>query len=119
MLFSELDAFSCSLNPAWIYQALNACHKANIRRRCLPADQAVGFVLMMGLLRDLSIKEVCHHPDIVLQPDESYQTLAPSVLAAACQRLGEAPLQYFSMSAMNESCCPPFWGPIFFTGFMF
>lgn len=55
----------------------------------LPAEQAVWLVLMMGLLRDLSIKDVCHHLDIFLQPDEGYQHLAPSVLTAARQRLGE------------------------------
>ncbi|EAU1467910.1 hypothetical protein CRQ35_03245 [Salmonella enterica] len=35
---SELDTFSRSLDPAWIHQALNACHKASIRRRRLPAE---------------------------------------------------------------------------------
>ncbi len=98
---SELDTFSRSLDPAWIHQALNACHKASIRRRRLPAEQAVWLVLMMGLLRDLSIKDVCHHLDIVLQPDEGYQSLAPSVLTAARQRLGEAPLRYL-FHACNE-----------------
>ena len=38
---SELDAFSRSLDPAWIHQALAACQKASIRRRRLPAEQAV------------------------------------------------------------------------------
>ncbi|TPG53574.1 transposase domain-containing protein, partial [Ewingella americana] len=58
---SEIDAFSRSLDPLWIHQALTACQKASIRRRRLPAEQAVWLILMMGLLRDLSIKDVCHH----------------------------------------------------------
>ncbi|WP_296407751.1 transposase domain-containing protein [Pluralibacter sp.] len=52
---SEHNAFSRSLDPAWIHQALTVCNKASIRRR-LPAEQAVWLVLMMGLLRDLSIR---------------------------------------------------------------
>jgi len=78
---ARLDAFSRSIQPGWIHQALSACQKASIRRRRLPAEQAVWLVLMMGLLRDLSIKDVCHHLDIVLQPEEGYQSLAPSVLS--------------------------------------
>lgn len=99
---AELNAFSRSFDPEWIHQALTACNKASIRRRRLPADQAVWLILMMGLLRDLSIKDVCHHLDIVLQPDEGYQSLAPSVLTAARQRLGEAPLRYL-FHACNEA----------------
>lgn len=47
---SELDIFSRSLDPAWIHQALNSCQKASIRRRRLPAEQAVWFILMMGFV---------------------------------------------------------------------
>src|SRR5471032_2106545 len=57
---------------------------------------------MMGLLRDLSIKDVCHHLDIVIQPDNGYQSLAPSVLTAARQRLGEAPTS-LSFSCLQRS----------------
>ncbi|MEL5409922.1 MULTISPECIES: transposase domain-containing protein [Serratia] len=48
-----------------------------MRRRRLPAEQAVWLILMMGVLRDLSIKDVCHHLDIVLQPDDGYQAPPP------------------------------------------
>lgn len=112
---AELDAFSRSLDPAWIHQALHACQKASIRRRRLPAEQAVWLILMMGLLRDLSIKDVCHHLDIVLQSDDGYQSLAPSVLTAARQRLGEAPLRYL-FHACNEAWLPAALGPATFHG---
>lgn len=112
---AELDAFSRSLDPAWIHQALYACQKASIRRRRLPAEQAVWLILMMGLLRDLSIKDVCHHLDIVLQSDDGYQSLAPSVLTAARQRLGEAPLRYL-FHACNEAWLPAALGPATFHG---
>lgn len=112
---SEIDAFSRSLDPLWIHQALTACQKASIRRRRLPAEQAVWLILMMGLLRDLSIKDVCHHLDIVIQPDNGYQSLAPSVLTAARQRLGEAPLRYL-FHACNEAWQPAALGPPTFHG---
>ncbi|EPE4171431.1 transposase domain-containing protein [Yersinia enterocolitica] len=99
-----MDAFTRSLDPLWIHQALTAYQKASIRRRRLPAEQAVWLILMMGLLRDLSIKDVCHHLDIVLQPDNGYQSLAPSVLTVARQRLGEAPLRYLFMPATKHGC---------------
>ena len=44
---SEMDAFSRSIAPEWIHLA-------------------VWLILMMGLLRYLSIKDVCHHLYIVI-----------------------------------------------------
>lgn len=43
----------------WIEQALLETNKASIRRRRLPAQQAVWLVIWMGLQRNMSIKEVC------------------------------------------------------------
>jgi len=76
---ARLDAFSRSIQPGWIHQALSACQKASIRRRYLPAEQAVACSCDGAVTR--SIKDVCHHLDIVLQPEEGYQSLAPSVLS--------------------------------------
>lgn len=42
----------------WIEQALLETNKASIRRRRLPAQQAVWLVIWMGLQRNMSIKEV-------------------------------------------------------------
>lgn len=40
----------------WIEQALLETNKASIRRRRLPAQQAVWLVIWMGLQRNMSIK---------------------------------------------------------------
>ncbi|UJD89878.1 hypothetical protein FS594_14415 [Rahnella aquatilis] len=108
---SELDAFSRSLDPILIDQ----CQKTSIHRPRLPAEQAVWLILMVGLLRDLSIKDVCHHLDIVLQPEDSHQSLAPSMLTAARQRLGEVPLCY-PFHAYNEAWESAALGPVAFHG---
>lgn len=78
----------------WIEQALLETNKASIRRRRLPAQQAVWLVIWMGLQRNMSIKEVCSSLDIALQPkpEDSWSRVAPSVLTDSRRRLDESPL---------------------------
>ncbi|OJT36416.1 hypothetical protein BSR04_22530 [Serratia plymuthica] len=45
------------------------------------SEQDMDFVI-----RDLSITDACHHLDIVLPTDDSYQSLAPSVWEKAPRR---------------------------------
>lgn len=59
VLDPELPVFRREINPFWIEEALQSTHSASIRRRRLPAEQAVWLVLVMGPLRDMSIKSVC------------------------------------------------------------
>ncbi|MEZ8228258.1 transposase domain-containing protein, partial [Vibrio splendidus] len=76
----------------WIEQALLETNKASIRRRRLPAQQAVWLVIWMGLQRNMSIKEVCSSLDIALQPkpEDSWSRVAPSVLTDSRRRLDES-----------------------------
>ena len=78
----------------WIEQALLDTSKASIRRRRLPAQQAVWLVIWMGLQRNKSIKEVCSSLDLALQPEpqNTWSRVAPSVLTDSRRRLDEAPL---------------------------
>lgn len=78
----------------WIEQALHDTSKASIRRRRLPAQQAVWLVIWMGLQRNKSIKEVCSSLDLALQPkpQDAWSRVAPSVLTDSRRRLDEAPL---------------------------
>lgn len=87
----------------WIEQALLDTNKASIRRRRLPAQQAVWLVIWMGLQRNLSIKEVCSSLDIALQPkpEESWSRVAPSVLTDSRRRLDEAPLAALFKTAVT------------------
>lgn len=53
------DNILTSMDAKWIEEALFTTQKASIRRRRLPAEQAVWLLIMMGLMRNSSIKEVC------------------------------------------------------------
>lgn len=83
--------FAASLDPAWIPQALAATGTASIRRRKLPADQAVWLVLGMGLFADRSIVDVVNHLNLVAPGVDS---LAPSSVPGARYRVGADPLEY-------------------------
>jgi hypothetical protein len=53
------DNILTSMDAKWIEEALFTTQKASIRRRRLLAEQAVWLLIMMGLMRNSSIKEVC------------------------------------------------------------
>ena len=88
------DSVVNAIQLEWIEQALLDTNKASIRRRRLPAQQAVWLVIWMGLQRNMSIKEVCSSLDIALQPkpEDSWSRVAPSVLTDSRRRLDESPL---------------------------
>lgn len=85
-----LERFASTLDAAWIEEALTATGAASIRRRKLPAEQAVWLVLGMALFADRSIRDVVDHLGLVV----GGQSVAPSNLSKARYRLGEEPLQW-------------------------
>ncbi|NOH73450.1 IS4 family transposase, partial [Vibrio pectenicida] len=87
----------------WIEQALYETSKASIRKRRLPAQQAVWLVIWMGLQRNKSIKEVCSSLDLALQPnpEDTWSRVAPSVLTDCRRRLDEAPLAALFKTAVT------------------
>lgn len=104
--FENEDNFNCAfqaIDTQWIEEALFATEKASVRRRRLPAQQAVWLIIMMGLMRNMSIKQVCRTLDLALQSKQNndYSPVAPSVLTDCRKRLGESPLAYlFKTSSM-------------------
>jgi hypothetical protein len=83
----------------WIEEALSASGTATVRRRRIPAEQAVRLVLGMALYRGLSIVEIVEHLQLAL-PDESGRGVAPSAPVQARARLGDEPLRWiFERSA--------------------
>jgi len=91
----HFEQFAAALDPVWIQQALTATGKATVRRRKLPAEQAVWLVIGMGLFRDRSIQAVAQHLDLVL-PESTAKSPAGSLTSSAVvqarQRLGFEPL---------------------------
>ena len=83
----------------WIEDALAASGTATVRRRRIPAEQAVRLVLGMALYRGLSIVEIVEHLQLAL-PDESGRGVAPSAPVQARARLGDEALRWiFERSA--------------------
>jgi len=67
--FENKDAYDnvlTAIDSKWIDEALFCTQKASVRRRRLPAEQAVWLIIMMGLMRNCSIKEVFGSLDIPL-----------------------------------------------------
>ena len=78
------------LDPTWAEEALLSTGTASMRRRRLPAEQAVWLVLGMALMRDLPITEVARQALALPAPDGT-RTVASSALTQARARLGAEP----------------------------
>jgi hypothetical protein len=82
------------LDPAWVEEALLTTGTASIRRRRVPAEQAVWLVLGMALMRDLPITEVARQLDLALPARDGTRTVASSALTQARARLGAEPMEW-------------------------
>lgn len=92
----HFSRFAEAIDPAWTAQALQAHGAATVRRRKLPAEQALWLVIGMGLFRDHSIQQVAHHLDLVLpssQPGTGTPSLTSAAVVQARNRLGAGPLE--------------------------
>lgn len=92
-----------AIDPEWIEQSLLATSKASIRRRRLPAEQAVWLVIWMGLIRNQSIKEVCSSMDLALQTSKNneWSRVAPSVITDCRRRLSDSPMNFLTAFDIN------------------
>src|SRR5262245_52755430 len=90
----SFEQFRESLDPEWIDQALLATGTATMRRRRLPAENAVWLLIGMALFRDRPILAVAHHLGLVL-PGTAFtsQPLTSSAIVKARDRLGSEPLE--------------------------
>ena len=86
-----IERFGASLPAEWIEAALLATGTASIRRRKLPAEQALWLVLGMSLFTDRSIRDVVDHLGLVMPGTDS---LAPSAVSQARGRLGPEPVKW-------------------------
>ena len=99
-----LARFEASIDPQWIEQGLAFTGKASLRRRKLPADVVVWLVVGMALFRDRSIVNVVEHLNLVAPGVES---LAPSAIPAARQRLGAEPMEWLFRRVTREYSSSP------------
>ncbi len=87
------DDFRRQIDPNWIQKALQATGTATMRKRRLPAEQVIWFVVGMALFRDRSIVDVVDSLDLAL-PGPGGLTVAPSAVPKARTRLGEEPMEW-------------------------
>jgi len=97
----DLRDFTKSLDPEWIDDALAYSGTATVRRRRLPAEQVLGLVLGMALMRNESINRIADLLRLAL-PSERRPLAAPSSLAQARQRLGPDALEYLFAASASE-----------------
>lgn len=88
----DLSVFQKELPLQWIEQALEQTSKASIRRRKLPAELVVWLIIGLGLYRNRPITDVVSKLDLTLTT-HSGETLAPSAIPQARNRLTASPLE--------------------------
>lgn len=96
-----LDTFSRLLDREWVETALLSTGTATVRRRRLPAEQAVWLVIGMALMRDQSIVAVARQLELAL-PSGGRRTVAPSSVAQARARLGAEPMEWLFVRSSSE-----------------
>ena len=85
----------------WIEQALHYTGRASIRKRRLPAEQVVWFIIGLALYRHKSVRQLIAELDLAL-PDLADRCVSDSAVTQARQRLGEEPLEHlFNMTAQR------------------
>ncbi|HEY4449543.1 MAG TPA: IS4 family transposase [Steroidobacteraceae bacterium] len=89
------------LDAQWVEDALAASGTATMRRRRLPAEQAVWLVLGMALYRGMSIVEIVEHLQLAL-PDGSGRAVAPSAPVQARARLGDEAIRWIFERCARE-----------------
>lgn len=90
------------LEPTWIEEALASTGTASMRRRRLPAEQAVWLVLGMAVMRDKPITAVAQELDLALPAPDGTRTVASSALTQARARLGDAPMEWLFLRSAEE-----------------
>lgn len=90
----KFERFASELDKEWLDAGLKSSGNATIRRRKLPAEQAIWLAVGMGLFRDRSIVEVVEHLGLVLPGKEGeVRSVAPSAVPQSRRRLGVSPLE--------------------------
>lgn len=98
----EFPSLIRHLDPAWIEEALLSTGTATIRRRRIPAEQAVWLVLGMAVMRDEPITGVARHLDLALPAPDGTRTVASSALTQARARLGAEPMEWLFLRSAEE-----------------
>lgn len=91
---NAFEKFAASVDPSFVESALAATGTATLRKRKLPAEQALWLVIGMSLFRNLSMIEVARELSLVLPDEKGKSSIARSGLTQARTRIGPAPLEW-------------------------
>ncbi len=98
----EFEQFRRHLDGGWLEDALLATGTATIRRRRIPAEQALWLVIGMALMRNESIERVAALLNVALPALGADALVARSALTQARQRLGQDPLRHLFSATADE-----------------
>lgn len=98
----DFEHFRRHLEGGWLEDALLATGTATIRRRRLPAEQALWLVIGMALMRNESIERVAALLNVALPAPGADALVARSALTQARQRLGQEPLRHLFSATAEE-----------------
>ncbi|WP_233582992.1 transposase domain-containing protein [Corallococcus sp. CA053C] len=93
----QFDRFRQHIDPVWVEEAVVATGFASLRRRRLPADQVIWWVLGMALMRNESIQRVASFLHVALPSGTKSTPVASSALTQA--RHGPAPVRWTGRAA--------------------
>lgn len=90
------------LEPTWVEEALVSTGTASMRRRRIPAEQAVWLVLGMAVMRDKPVTAIARELDLALPAPDGSRTVASSALTQARVRLGDEPMEWLFLRSAEE-----------------
>lgn len=91
---ASFEGLKSHVDIGWIESALTESGVATVRRRKLPAEQAVWLIIGMALYRDRPISEVVKRLDLVLPDEEGKrQGVTNGAVIGARNRIGVEPLE--------------------------
>lgn len=90
------------LEPTWVEEALMSTGTATMRRRRIPAEQAVWLIVGMAVMRDQPITAVARQLEIALPAPDGTRTVASSALTQARARLGAEPMEWLFLRSAEE-----------------
>ena len=98
-----IDVFSKHVPLEWVEEAVQQTGRTSLRKRRLPAEQAVWLVLGIGLQRNRSIQDVCDKLELAFPDVEGELTpMATSSIIKGKERLGDKPMRYLFKTTAQQ-----------------
>ena len=98
-----IDVFSKHIPLEWVEEAIQQTGRTSLRKRRLPAEQAVWLVLGIGLQRNRSIQDVCDKLELAFPDvDGKFTPMATSSIIKRKERLGDKPMRYLFKTTAQQ-----------------